>query len=338
MTLKSRLFAGIRPLEDAADDNAAHVLPGAAGDHVGRIQQALFLLDGALIAPHELRTRHYGPGTARAVLDYKRKRNIVNHAYQQAADDIVGVMTMAALDTELLRRDWRGTRSRGCGDCAGGGSMPVAHGARLPRLNLERAAAAGAEPQSRRFPAVLSVVVMWTTAALRHPDSAQSRRWRYFERAAELMSLYGQRFEMIPSAAEVPATALVSPLMPSDFINLRKVSEKVMPGMPNVLRIIVCPFEKADEPYYGLTAGGKREGSEFREFIVLKSNATREDQCTVLHEMMHAAARADDKETVIDRWKHDGDTTSLYSEGSNRSQYLPIQAQAISEAYFARGL
>jgi peptidoglycan hydrolase-like protein with peptidoglycan-binding domain len=45
---------------------------------------------------------NYWPKTAAAVLDYKRRRNIVNTAYQTTADDIVGDMTISALDREML--------------------------------------------------------------------------------------------------------------------------------------------------------------------------------------------------------------------------------------------
>jgi hypothetical protein len=44
----------------------------------------------------------YGHRTAAAVLAYKRARNIVNHKYQTQADNIVGKMTIAAFDRELL--------------------------------------------------------------------------------------------------------------------------------------------------------------------------------------------------------------------------------------------
>jgi hypothetical protein len=38
---------------------------------------------------------------AAAVLAYKKKRNIINWSYQQQADNIVGKMTIAALDAEM---------------------------------------------------------------------------------------------------------------------------------------------------------------------------------------------------------------------------------------------
>jgi len=103
MGLKSGFFRGNRQLEAAAESDPAHILPGAVGEHVGIIQQALAVLDGANLSRSELLARRYGPSTADAVLRYKKKRVIINRRYQNQADNIVGRMTMAALDKEMLR-------------------------------------------------------------------------------------------------------------------------------------------------------------------------------------------------------------------------------------------
>jgi hypothetical protein len=107
MPLTSSLFRGDPKLEAAAVRNESHVVPGAVGDHVAKIQHAVTTLDGATIDPGELAAKRYGPSTARAVLAYKKKRNIVNRSYQSQADDIVGIMTMAALDKEMAAREHR---------------------------------------------------------------------------------------------------------------------------------------------------------------------------------------------------------------------------------------
>jgi peptidoglycan hydrolase-like protein with peptidoglycan-binding domain len=122
MALQSQLFKGDPKLEAAAASHPGHIVPGARGSHVVKIQQALneilslsLVLDGI-----------YGQGTAAAVLQYKRGRNIVNTTYQTEADNIVGIMTMAALDADMLAREgvgdiasiripallWRQTRPR----------------------------------------------------------------------------------------------------------------------------------------------------------------------------------------------------------------------------------
>lgn len=53
------------------------------------------------IASSEFLGGIYGPTTAAAVQSYKDKRGIINFSYQKAADNIVGKMTIAALDQEL---------------------------------------------------------------------------------------------------------------------------------------------------------------------------------------------------------------------------------------------
>jgi hypothetical protein len=63
-------------------------------------------IDGLTIDPGEIKTQRYGPSTAAAVLAYKRKRKIINRAYQQSEDNIVGRMTIAALDKDMLDRQY----------------------------------------------------------------------------------------------------------------------------------------------------------------------------------------------------------------------------------------
>ncbi|MEO8653483.1 MAG: peptidoglycan-binding domain-containing protein [Ramlibacter sp.] len=98
MGLQSQLFRKDPNLEAAAVSDPAHIVPGTRGEHVRKIQLALIQLDGAAIASDGV----YGPATAAAVLAYKRKRNIVNRAYQTQADNIVGKMTIDRLDKEML--------------------------------------------------------------------------------------------------------------------------------------------------------------------------------------------------------------------------------------------
>jgi peptidoglycan hydrolase-like protein with peptidoglycan-binding domain len=98
MALQSQLFRGEPKLEAAAVSDSAHIVQGATGEHVSKIQLALIRLDGAALKSDG----SYGPATAAAVLAYKRKRNIVNRSYQSQADNIVGKMTIVALDREMV--------------------------------------------------------------------------------------------------------------------------------------------------------------------------------------------------------------------------------------------
>lgn len=95
--LKSQLFKGDPKLAAAATSHPAHIVPGARGDHVRKIQLAINQLDNAGLDPDGI----YGQKTADAVLAFKQKRGIINRSYQNEADNIVGLMTMAALDDEL---------------------------------------------------------------------------------------------------------------------------------------------------------------------------------------------------------------------------------------------
>jgi peptidoglycan hydrolase-like protein with peptidoglycan-binding domain len=95
--LKSQLFRGDAKLEAAAVSNPAHIVPGARGDHVRKIQLALKRLGNAGLDLDG----SYGQGTANAVLAFKQKRGIINRSYQTEADNIVGTMTMVALDAEM---------------------------------------------------------------------------------------------------------------------------------------------------------------------------------------------------------------------------------------------
>ncbi len=94
MALKSEAFRGDPRLEAAAVSDPAHVVPGSVGDHVAKIQRALNRLDGARLDVDGV----YGSATAAAVFAFKTGRNLVNRSYQASADNIVGKMTMAALD------------------------------------------------------------------------------------------------------------------------------------------------------------------------------------------------------------------------------------------------
>ena len=104
MPLVSFLFRDDKRLQATLVSHPAHVTPGSQGEFVHKIQVALEDLDGVVIAPTEVASSFYGPSTAAAVLAFKRKRAIINRAYQTAADNIVGKMTIADLDKEMVAK------------------------------------------------------------------------------------------------------------------------------------------------------------------------------------------------------------------------------------------
>lgn len=101
--LESKLLSGNQRLRDCEIKDPSHVVPGERGRHVGLIQQALILIDKAVIAQGELTSESYGPSTAKAVLNYKTARSIINRSYQQSADNIVGKLTIKRLDEDMLK-------------------------------------------------------------------------------------------------------------------------------------------------------------------------------------------------------------------------------------------
>src|SRR5258707_668200 len=107
MGLQSKLFAGDAKLEAAAVSDPAHIVPGAQGPHVAKIQEALIQLDGAAIAADGV----YGRETAQAVAAFKtnHKPPILNFAGQ--IDNIVGKKTIAFLDEGMRHREGSGTRT-----------------------------------------------------------------------------------------------------------------------------------------------------------------------------------------------------------------------------------
>jgi phosphoribosylformimino-5-aminoimidazole carboxamide ribonucleotide (ProFAR) isomerase len=66
------------------------------------IQQALAAIDNAAIEDVETGGGSYGESTAAAVLAYNTKRQIINTAYQNQPDDIVGSLAIKRLDDDMV--------------------------------------------------------------------------------------------------------------------------------------------------------------------------------------------------------------------------------------------
>lgn len=105
MPLRSQLFSGSKELQACLTSDAAHVVPGARGEHVALIQSALVRFRFLNIDDARSEARFYGPRTAAAVLAYKREFEIINRNYQSTADNIVGKMTIASLDSGIAVLD-----------------------------------------------------------------------------------------------------------------------------------------------------------------------------------------------------------------------------------------
>jgi peptidoglycan hydrolase-like protein with peptidoglycan-binding domain len=102
MPLISNLFKNNKQLQACLVQDPSHVTPGSVGEHVALIQIALNDIDNLIIEPAEVAAKQYGLSTAAAVLAFKKKRKIINRSYQSTEDNIVGKMTIAALDKEMF--------------------------------------------------------------------------------------------------------------------------------------------------------------------------------------------------------------------------------------------
>ena len=114
MPLHSQMFKYDEKLQFCLIKDQSHILRGAVGDHVGRIQSALMIIDNLIIDDEEIRNKTYGPSTERAVLAYKTKRKIINHAYQSKPDAIVGKMTINSLDCDIVKFEMAARVANAC--------------------------------------------------------------------------------------------------------------------------------------------------------------------------------------------------------------------------------
>jgi len=330
MPLVSLLLRDDPRLQACLVADAAHVVPGAAGRHVGLIQKVLLVLDKAPISAGELRSSLYGPTTTAAVLAYKRKRNIVNRSYQTTADNIVGKMTIAQMDHELLVLDLRSMSGRVV--CTNGGQAPP------PRPAIVAAGQAGLvggptplKPKKQR-PAKLRIIVQKTNRAAEFGDP-HGLLAELYKRARELLAPHGMDF----------AAGATAPAFGPDAIDAEKViagsaascgsvmesALRALADRPDALRIIFCPFSDTGDAF-GVTDGGPRSALTVPRFCLINVRKRRGDLGTLLHEMVHAA-----KPEMI---APDADINSVFSEAGNRSATeLPEKhAESIATSFFGR--
>ena len=94
MALFSALFRNVKELEACQVKDSAHLRLGSKGFHVRLVQTALCRLGFKFINGQEYIDGVYGLTTAAEVLRYKSSRSIINRAYQNKPDNIVGKMTI----------------------------------------------------------------------------------------------------------------------------------------------------------------------------------------------------------------------------------------------------
>jgi peptidoglycan hydrolase-like protein with peptidoglycan-binding domain len=346
MALQSKLFKGDPRLEACQVSDPAHLTLGAQGGHVAKVQSALFAIDSLRIDRRELLSQKYGPSTAQAVLAYKSKRQIINHAYQNTPDNIVGKLTIARLDRDILL--WEQTH-KSVNDCRRGltaAPSDAGQPSRLPGAGASFALTSAGNPAGVGGPSggqpkinkkMLVVHCSITrNAALEdgYPlaASVELAKDRLFEFGMNLSLAFG------PASGARFADTIDFPdriILDEHVALLRKASEDVRPGFPSILRAIVCrrsPNGNPGETFRDVEVGGSR----FPPFVLLNSESLTLDHETLLHEMIHAALPK-----AVSRL-HDLERFSVFFEfgrtqlgDTNRSVLKPERAAALSNGFFA---
>jgi hypothetical protein len=327
MPLRSRLFAGDAKLEDCAVRDPAHLTAGTQGAHVGKVQYALNVIDNLEIERQELMKQVYGPSTADAVLSFKRRRAIINRAYQTTADNIVGRMTIAALDAAMLQKQ---NLSLAVGECArdsGGGA------ARLLASQQSSAFAqtvGGPAKTPQQLNKKLRVVFGITQQTSGPFDLAAQIKVANTALGVFAMSLDVQAGTgTTPDGLPTPQSYVIE----DDIIEIRKASETARPGLLNVLRVVIVKMGMFN---FGETLRGKTlDGKRVNTFVFLNCNIRDVSDATLLHEMIHAShaqAQQHDRTPPNSIFLENG---SLNPDSVRRTDLPEVHARELAAAYFA---
>lgn len=334
--LTSSLFRTDQRLIACQKSHQAHVTPGATGEHVRKIQLALYVLDNLQVDPEEIRLRSYGSSTANAVLRYKERRAIINRSYQSKPDNIVGIMTITALDQELAAWQLRNKKS---GSCSAGG-MRLGPRARLAFAGAARKSQdndriqAGAKKKHPYFGSSLLIKPYITeTAAIR--DGYDFRL--QINAANEILSEYGMSI-LWPASRSPEAIKYAQTIIMNEDVALLRAHvalvEKMKPVADNYIRVIVCQrgvYGDPGETMRNVSAGD----SVFRPFILLNTSA-KSDNTVLLHEMIHASQpnpipfdHDDEPQSVFFR------TVATKYESTPHTWLKPNRAEELARGFFA---
>jgi hypothetical protein len=329
--LVSNLFKGNANLAACQINDAAHLTIGARGEHVAKVQFALFALDSSAIDTTEVRLQTYGRSTAKAVLAYKTKRRIINTAYQNTPDNIVGKMTITRLDQDM--RFFEQTH-RGFGECGPAPSGVPGAAAVLAGLQPRRSGVVGGPSvKLTQLSKTLHIYCSITTKASSDGGFPVAKQ---IQKAKDALSPHGLTLTLEFGAGNGFADTINFPyalVLDEDVALLRKASEATRPGADKILRIIACPRSPnaaMGETFRNITVGSQR----FPPFAVLNSNAVASDGATLVHEMIHCALGG-----PVD---HDGEANSVFfgepkaGQGAvERTVLRPDRALTLSKGFFA---
>ena len=337
MTLSSKLFRSDKQLQACEVNDQAHLIVGTKGEHVAKVQMALFALDRANIDRQELLSQLYGPSTAGAVLAFKTRRQIINTSYQSKPDNIVGKMTIARLDREMFVLE---SANRPTGECKvtpPGAAAPIQAGFAAPAaFGLVGAKGVVGAPADKKPQLNRALRIYCSITRRAELDTGFPLR-AHIEKAKDLLAGFGMTLslEFTPARGTGFGDTINFPFgqVGSEEIPLlRKASEDTRPGFPSILRVIVCPRsvnEGPGETFRNVSVGGVK----FLPFVVLNSTTVSRDTATLLHEMIHASLTGPD---------HDGDKFSVFFEFSPTRPESPdrvvlptSRATSLSKAFFA---
>lgn len=341
MELRSRLFRGDKKLQACSVNDAAHVTLGAMGEHVAKIHLALFALDALKIDRAELVSQTYGRTTQAAVLSYKTKRRIINPAYQTKPDGIVGKMTVASLDAEMCKKesasiaigDCLQSSSRGTLSSAGKGVPPSAALRGVQTPGSQKAKGIGEEKPKPLNRALRIFLAITRKAALEsaYPSlsaSLERAKDSLFEHGLTLSVEFKNGFADTINYGGTDGKIILE----DDIVGLRKASEDLRPGLPGILRIIVCPMNST---VFGETFRDRRIANlTFPPFVLMNAQLIDRSNATLLHEMIHAANNGP--------FKHDKDPSSIFSENGTtlmgnieRTKLRNEHAAKLAQSFFA---
>lgn len=342
MPLTSVLFKRNTKLQACAVEHPAHVTIGAVGEHVAKIQFALFSIDRLKIDRTELVAQRYGKSTAAAVLAYKKKRLIINRSYQQSVDNIVGKMTIASLDQEMLIRE---RVPNGGSDCRPGatgpalqsGALSIVGGGSRSRGSPGTGPSATSALATKQLTGVARIVVLFASNAATDGFPLGKE----IERARDSLAEHGLQLlveRSLGTAGEVKFVerVLVNPDAEGDNVSeLRKRCEDLMPGRPDILRVIVCKLGFFD---FGHTIRDRSVGGQvFKNFVLINTEQVDVSHATLIHEMVHCSKlrRGD---------PHDPEETSVFffpgrvQQGfPERTTLRPEHALTIASSFFSLG-
>lgn len=326
MALLSRSFRGVPALEACLTRDAAHITPGTVGPHVPKIQKALLMIDGAVVDAGEVEDMRYGPSTAAAVLAYKKKRNIVNRSYQSQADNIVGKMTIQALDKELSAAEGP-IRPCPCGDPVVGGS----NGNRLAIVERAQQIADTPVNLNAQLKVTYQVAVGGNKA---FAGALRATRLRFAVETAGtvLLAPWGMTLQTSDLGSFVFPHS-VDPNAPSEVQKVREFAEKAGVTGPNVLRVIFCRFDD-NAREFGVSGGPAFGGAGFLPFVLLNTLKMRLDGGTMVHEMIHTSDNA-----FFSNSAHDKEAEfplSVFCSHEGRTEIRKPHAVALSKAFFAK--